>query len=251
MENENLEQSGNEQNNDTVNFNRIQRRQFNPIANQGCATLICGIIIVFIILFKIRGVNLQDVTSKWIDYGNIEKQSDAEIKIFPTKDSYTAILNCGGLIYLINCADNFNCEAIQDKIGDKPVETLFLISDASKFLDVETKKVYTSSEFSRNYYSNGSFMEDEIGLPDGKLEMQLKDDTLKFHYVSKNKFEFSTHFNVGNTSEKCDVLINSNEQHLSALAKKTYLDNNDGEKFKLQDYSEITIDMINRKVYAD
>lgn len=225
-------------------------RRFNQVRKQGCSTIICGIIILIIVIFKLRGISFKDATDRWIDYDDTEVQSTAEIKVFPTQDSYTATLNCNGYVYLINCADNLDEEAVQQTIGDRDPEALFLISDATKFANIEANKVYVTSKFYGDYYSNGEFFEDEIGLPNGKVELQLKNDVLRVHYV-KNGDSFSVHFSNGKPKDNCDVLINSTTKDESALAKKTYLDNNNTKDYNLKDYDEITVDLVNKKVYAD
>ena len=234
-----------------IGFSQVRpTRRFNQVRKQGCSTIICGIIGLVVILFKIKGMNFKDATSKWIDYGDTEVQSMAEIKVFPTKDSYTAVLNCNGYIYLINCANNLEQENVQEVIGSRDVETLFLVSDAEKFMSVEPKRVYVTSKFHADYYNNGEFFEDEVGLPNGKIELQLKNDVLRVHYTNGDS-TFSVHFSNAKPKDRCDVLINSTKNDESALAKKTYLDNNDVENYNLKDYDEITIDLINKKVYAD
>lgn len=225
-------------------------RRFNQVRKQGCSTIICGIIILVIVIFKLKGISFKDATDRWIDYDDTEVQSTAEIKVFPTQDSYTATLNCNGYVYLINCADNLDEEAVQKTIGDRDPEALFLISDATKFTNIEANKVYVTSKFYGDYYSNGEFFEDEIGLPNGKVELQLKNDVLRVHYV-KNGDNFSVHFSNGKPKDSCDVLINSTTKDKSALAKKTYLDNNNTKDYNLKDYDEITVDLVNKKVYAD
>lgn len=229
------------------------RRTFGQITHQGCSTFICGVIILIVVICKIKGLTLKDVTSKWIDYGEQEIQSDLEIKVFPIGDSYTAVVSYNGLHYLINCAKNVENQEVQYALGGKEPEALFLLSDADSFLGVEAKKVYTTSAFSGDYYNNGEYMEDEVGLPNGKLEVKLENGVLRLHYVDKKGTVFAVHFSTVTLPEndKSDVLINSTKKDLSALAKKTYLDNNSTEKFNLKDYDEITIDMINKKVYAD
>lgn len=62
---------------------------------------------------------------------------------------------------------------------------------------------------------------------------------------------FSVHFSNGKPKDNCDVLINSTTKDESALAKKTYLDNNNTKDYNLKDYDEITVDLVNKKVYAD
>ena len=226
------------------------RERLRKIKNQGCSTIICGFVILVVILLKVKGLSFKDVTGKWIDYGSQEEQSIAELKIFPTQDSYTAILNCNGSLYMINCANNLAQEPLQSEIVGKDPEVLFLISDGTEFLKTEPKKVYITSKLSEDYYNSGEFFEDEIGLPNGKIELQLKNDVLRVHYV-KDEDVFSVHFSNGKPKDRCDVLINSTSKDESALAKKTYLDNNGVEDYDLKDYDEITIDLINKKVYAD
>lgn len=243
-------ENGNE-NQNGFGFSQVRStRRFNQVRKQGCSTIICGIIILIVVIFKLKGISFKDATSKWIDYGNEEVQSIAEIKVFPTKDSYTAVLNCNGYVYLINCANNLDKESIQKTIGDRNPEALFLVSDATDFINVEPKRVYVTSKFHGDYYNNGEFFEDEIGLPNGKIELQLKNDVLRVHYV-KNGDVFSVHFSNSKPKDRCDVLINSTTKDESALAKKTYLDNNGVEDYNLNDYDEITIDLVNKKVYAD
>ena len=82
------------------------------------------------------------------------------------------------------------------------------------------------------------------------MELQLKNDVLRVHYV-KNGDSFSVHFSNGKPKDNCDVLINSTTKDESALAKKTYLDNNNTKDYNLKDYDEITVDLVNKKVYAD
>lgn len=222
------------------------RERLRKIRNQGCSTIICGIVIIVVILLKVKDLSFKDATSKWIDYGSQEEQSVAELKIFPTKDSYTAILNCNGSLYMINCADNLAKESLQSEIGGKDPEVLFLVSDGTEFLKTEPKKVYATSKLSEDYYNNGEFFESEIGLPGAKLDFQLQNDTLKIHCRKGNKV-FKVHFSNGKSdSSECDVLINSTKKDLSALAQKTYLDQK-----CLRNYEEITIDLIDGKVYAD
>lgn len=188
---------------------------------------------------------------KQIDlYVDIKDKHVQGYEIPNTQDSYTAALNCNGYVYLINCADNLDEEAVQQTIGDRDPEALFLISDATKFANIEANKVYVTSKFYGDYYSNGEFFEDEIGLPNGKVELQLKNDVLRVHYV-KNGDSFSVHFSNGKPKDNCDVLINSTTKDESALAKKTYLDNNNTKDYNLKDYDEITVDLVNKKVYAD
>lgn len=233
-------------------YTQVNRRwDFSPVFNQGCSTFICGIIILIVVVCKIRNISFQNLTSKWIDYGNQEQRSNLEIKIFPTEDSYTAIVLCNGIPYVVNCASNFKSEEVQNYLDGLDPEILFLVSDATDFLNAEPKAVYATSQFSKDYYNSGEFTEKTVGLPDGKLEIQLKDDTLRFHYTKDGDTVFSVHFNIGKPHDKCDVLINSDKTNLKTLAKKTYLDNNNSEKFNLKDYKEITIDLINKKVYAD
>ena len=163
------------ENQNDFGFSQVRpTRRFNQVRKQGCSTIICGIIILIIVIFKLRGISFKDATDRWIDYDDTEVQSTAEIKVFPTQDSYTAALNCNGYVYLINCADNLDEEAVQQTIGDRDPEALFLISDATKFANIEANKVYVTSKFYGDYYSNGEFFEDEIGLPNGKVELQLK-----------------------------------------------------------------------------
>ena len=239
------------ENQNDFGFSQVRpTRRFNQVRKQGCSTIICGIIILIIVIFKLRGISFKDATDRWIDYDDTEVQSTAEIKVFPTQDSYTATLNCNGYVYLINCADNLDEEAVQQTIGDRDPEALFLISDATKFANIEANKVYVTSKFYGDYYSNGEFFEDEIGLPNGKVELQLKNDVLRVHYV-KNGDSFSVHFSNGKPKDNCDVLINSTTKDESALAKKTYLDNNNTKDYNLKDYDEITVDLVNKKVYAD
>lgn len=172
------------ENQNDFGFSQVRpTRRFNQVRKQGCSTIICGIIILIIVIFKLRGISFKDATDRWIDYDDTEVQSTAEIKVFPTQDSYTATLNCNGYVYLINCADNLDEEAVQQTIGDRDPEALFLISDATKFANIEANKVYVTSKFYGDYYSNGEFFEDEIGLPNGKVELQLKNDVLRVHYV--------------------------------------------------------------------
>ena len=233
-----------------ANFSQVSssrgRERLRKLRNQGCSTIICGIVIIVVILLKIKDLSFKDVTSKWIDYGSQKEQSVAELKIFPTKDSYTAILNCNGSLYMINCADNLAQESLQSEIEGKDPEVLFLVSDGTEFLKTEPKKVYTTSKLSEDYYSNGEFFENEIGIPGAKLDFQLQNDILKIHCRKGNKV-FKVHFsNSKSDSSKCDVLINSTKKDLSALAKKTYLDQK-----CLKNYEEITIDLIDGKIYAD
>ena len=91
------------ENQNDFGFSQVRpTRRFNQVRKQGCSTIICGIIILIIVIFKLRGISFKDATDRWIDYDDTEVQSTAEIKVFPTQDSYTATLNCNGYVYLIN-----------------------------------------------------------------------------------------------------------------------------------------------------
>ena len=49
-------------------------RRFNQVRKQGCSTIICGIIILIIVIFKLRGISFKDATDRWIDYDDTEVQ---------------------------------------------------------------------------------------------------------------------------------------------------------------------------------
>ena len=57
-----------------ANFSQVSssrgRERLRKLRNQGCSTIICGIVIIVVILLKIKDLSFKVVTSNWIDYGS-------------------------------------------------------------------------------------------------------------------------------------------------------------------------------------
>lgn len=234
--------------------NEARKKQVSRVTKvkgQGCSTFICGIIILVVIFCKIKGISFIDLTDKYIDYGTETRLSDLTIRIFPTEDSYTGILYTTSYAMIINCADNFYSDDVQNILSNyHKITEVFLVSDVTNYSsDINTDSVHASSEFSENYYCNGQYTEGVLNASGGKLYYLMENDNLDFHYVKSNGDTFRVEFSNGPSNRQSEVLINSENYDKSTLATVTYLANSgNNEDTNLQNYSEIIIDMVSGKV---
>lgn len=227
---------------------------------QGCSTFICFVIITVVIFCKVRGITFQELTKDYIEYDDemiTESKNRLVFYIFPTSDSYTAILDSNNNCMIVNCAENFFDENIQDIISKHyRVDELFLLSDVTYYdSEVNTDSIHASSVFADDVFCNGEYTENEIDLFGGKLRYLMQDDILNVHYTDDGGDTFKVEFCNAKGKDldqlrSTDILINSQGEDLSSYAETTYLDNNGTEKHNLSDYKEITVNFLNGETKA-
>lgn len=227
---------------------------------QGCGTFICLLIIIVVIFCKIKGLSFHDLTDDFIEYDNeiiTNTTNRLNLHIYPTKDSYTGVLESNDNCMIINCAENFYDDEIQNLISNHyKVDELFLLSDVTYYAgDVNTDSVHASSVFANDIFCDGEYTENEINLFGGKLRYLMKDDILNIHYTDESGDTFRIELSNADGDDldqirDTDVLINSRDMDLSKYADKTYLDNNDVEDYNLSDYKKLTIDLLTADVTA-
>ena len=227
---------------------------------QGCGTFICLLIIIVVIFCKIKGLSFQDLTDDFIEYDNeiiTSTTNRLNLHIYPIHNSYTGVLESNDNCMIINCAENFYDDEIQNLINNHyKIDELFLLSDVTYYAgDINTDSVHASSVFANDIFCDGEYTENEINLFGGKLRYLMKDDILNIHYTDESGDTFRVELSNADGDDldqirDTDVLINSRDMDLSEYADKTYLDNNNVENYNLSDYRKLTIDLLTADVTA-
>lgn len=227
---------------------------------QGCGTFICLLIIIVVIFCKIKSLSFQDLTDDFIEYDNeiiTSTTNRLNLHIYPINDSYTGVLESNDNCMIINCAENFYDDEIQNLINNHyKIDELFLLSDVTYYAgDINTDSVHASSVFANDIFCDGEYTENEINLFGGKLRYLMKDDILNIHYTDGSGDTFRVELSNADGDDldqirDTDVLINSRDMDLSEYADKTYLDNNNVENYNLSDYRKLTIDLLTADVTA-
>lgn len=186
-----------------MNDNVFEKPKVQKRRHQGCSTFVCAVFLGIVFFCLATNTSFQELTDRWIDWGQEKTDSSLKLWIFVTDQSYTAVIDGGNFCGLVNAAENFNQNSVQQVIQrHEKVDVAFLMTDAKGWggTSLEPERVYATSKFASDYFCQGEYSEDSRSTGSGSLQWRLESDILELHYEESGKVVGSVAFVDGTTS---------------------------------------------------